>query len=209
MSPNTLLPPRMRQCGAEEQTPMSNSHWPHTYIAERPFFNLFGRTFKILSDGELVFYVQQKLFKLKEAINVYSDATKSHSRLEIQARNVIDFSATYDVTDTETHECVGSLSRKGLRSMFRDTWLIHNTDGTEIGKIEEDSGFLAIIRRMFLKIIPQTFHVSVGDTRVGTIRQHFNLFKLVYEVNIQRDSLDPRLGIAASVLLLAIEGRQN
>lgn len=188
---------------------MSTDHWPHTYVAERPFFNLFGRTFKIFSNGALVFYVQQKLFKLKEAINVYSGPDKKHSRLEIQARNVIDFSATYDVTDSETHERVGSLSRKGLRSMFRDTWLIHDINDSEIGKIEEDSGLLAIIRRLFLKIIPQTFHVSVGDNRVGTIRQRFNLFKLVYEVNIERDSLDPRLGVAASVLLLAIEGRQN
>lgn len=188
---------------------MTTPHWPHTYVAERPFFSLFGRTFKILSNGELVFYVQQKLFKLKEAINVYSDSSKEHSRLEIKARNVIDFSATYDVTDSETQEHVGSLSRKGFRSMFRDTWLIQTNDGTEIGKIEEDSGILAIIRRLFLKIIPQTFHVSVGNERVGTIQQRFNLFKLVYKVNIQRDSLDPRLAIAASVLLLAIEGRQT
>jgi len=188
---------------------MSEPHWPHTYIAERPFFNLFGRTFKIFAQGSLVFYVQQKLFKLKEVIHVYSDDSKKHSRLEIRARNMIDFSATYDVTDTATAERVGSLSRKGLRSMFRDTWLIHNAGGDEIGKIEEDTGLLAIIRRLLLKIIPQTFHVSVDGTIVGTIRQRFNLFKLVYDVNIPRDSLDPRLGIAASVLLLAIEGRQS
>ena len=188
---------------------MQPNEWPTHYIAEKPWFNLFGRTYKIFQNGQLSFYVRQKLFRLKEAINVYSDESMQHVRPKIQARNVIDFSATYDVTDETTQERVGSFSRKGFRSMLRDTWTILDVDGLEIGQIKEDSTLLAVIRRVFLKLIPQTFHVSIHGAEAGIIKQRFNIFKLVYDVNIKPEHLDPRLGVAASVLLMAIEGRQK
>ena len=188
---------------------MQSNEWPTQYVAEKPWFNLFGRTYKIFHNGQLSFYVRQKLFRLKEAINVYSDASMQHVKLKIQARNVIDFSATYDVTDEATQERVGSFSRKGFRSMLRDTWTIHDVDGLEIGHIREDSTLLAVIRRVLLKLIPQTFHVSINGTEVGIIKQRFNIFKLVYDVSIKPEHLDPRLGVAATVLLMAIEGRQQ
>ena len=188
---------------------MASTEWPSHYIAEKPFFNPFGRTFKIFSGGALRFYVRQKMFRLKEAINVYADERMDAVRLRIKARNVIDFAATYDVTDAEDGALVGSLARKGFRSMLRDTWVIVDPDGNPFGEIREDSALTALIRRIFLSLIPQTFHVSVHGTQVGVIKQRFNLFKIVYDVSIPPDRLDPRLSVAASVLIMAIEGRQQ
>jgi uncharacterized protein YxjI len=188
---------------------MQEPQWPTQFVAEKPLFNLFGRTYKIFHNGTLAFYVRQKLFRLKEAIKVYSDDSMQHIKLEIQARNVIDFSATYDVTDSETRERVGSFARKGFRSMVRDTWTIMNAEGVEIGQIREDSALVAMIRRILLNLIPQTFHMTVNNEDAGTIKQRFNLFKLVFDVTLNTERIDPRLGVAASVLLLAIEGRQK
>ena len=104
---------------------------------------------------------------------------------------------------------VGSLARKGFRSMLRDTWVIVDPAGNAFGEIREDSALTALIRRIFLSLIPQTFHVSVHGTQVGVIKQRFNLFKIVYDVSVPPDRLDPRLSVAASVLIMAIEGRQQ
>ena len=63
-----------------------------------------------------------------------------------------------------------------------------------------------------LPIIPQTFAIRIGETAVGMIKQRFSLFRLVYDVDFSSapaGSLDPRLGVAGVVLLLAIEGRQD
>jgi uncharacterized protein YxjI len=188
---------------------MTATEWPAQFKAEKPFFNFFGRTFRIHHNGQLSFYVRQKMFRLKEAIKVYSDDSMNHLRLEIQARSVIDFSATYDVTDSETGAAVGSLSRQGFKSMVRDTWTIRNASGDEIGMIQEDSRLLALLRRFMFNIIPQTFNVFAHGQQIGAIRQRFNLLKLVFDVDLNAERLDPRLGVAASVLLLAIEGRQN
>ena len=40
--------------------------------------------------------------------------------LSIQARQIIDFSAAYDVYDGSTGSKVGALKRKGMKSILRD-----------------------------------------------------------------------------------------
>jgi hypothetical protein len=172
-------------------------------------FRLFWSIYRIWQDGSLKFYARQRAFRLKEAIDVYTDSTQSHCPLQIRARNVIDFSATYDVTDTTTGEAVGSLQRQGMKSFLRDSWIIRSCQGDEIGRIVEDSGALALFRRLFFRWIPQAFHITVHGQPAGTIQQRFRFFKLTYDVDHEHGSLDNRLGIAASILLLAIEGRQK
>ena len=159
---------------------MQTLDWPTHYVAEKPLLNLFGRTYKIFQNGVLSFYVRQKLFRLKEAIKVYSDASMRHMKLEIQARNVIDFSATYDVTDALTQRHIGSFARKGFRSLMRDTWTILDADGIEIGQIQEESAMIAIFRRIFLSLIPQTFHVTINGEEAGTIKQRFHFFPFFF-----------------------------
>jgi uncharacterized protein YxjI len=181
------------------------------YVAKKAMFSFMGSAFRLFSPtGELAFFVKQKAFKLKEEITVCADEAQQNPRLRIKARSIMDVSATYDVTDAASGSVVGALRRKGLKSIIRDEWAILNND-QEVGKVIEDSGFLAILRRIF-PIIPQTFKVSMGDVEVGMIKQRFNPFQLAYDVDFSADTgnkLDRRLAVATVVLLLAIEGRQK
>ena len=188
-----------------------SSDWPTTYVARRALFNFLGKTFRIFVGGQLAFFVKQKAFKLKEDIVVYADAGQTDARLQIRARSIMDFSATYDVLDSRTGETIGAFQRQGVRSLFRDTWNILGANDAVVGQVVEDTGMLAFLRRL-LPIIPQSFEMSLGEQTVGSIRQRFNPFSLVYDVETratQDGGLDPRLGVAASILLLAIEGRQK
>ncbi len=188
------------------------SQWPTRFVAKRAFFNFLGVRFRIYVDNKLVFFVKQKAFKLKEEITVYADEAQKHPRLTINARSIIDFSATYDVTDTQTGQKVGALQRQGVKSMFRDEWHILDTQDSPTHTVLEDSGMLALVRRFFFNLIPQKFVVKAGETQVGMMKQRFNPFLHVYDVDMHstdNSELNPRLGIAAAVLLLAIEGRQS
>jgi len=182
------------------------------YVAKKALLSFLGSSFRLYDTaGNLAFFVKQKAFKLKEEITVYADEGQKDAQLSIKARSVVDFSATYDVTDSKSGENVGALRREGVKSMFRDEWTLLDGNGNELGKVKEDSGVLAIIRRLFLKIIPQTFRVTIGDSEVGIIKQKFNPFQLGYDVDFSKaeSQIDPRLSVATVVLLLAIEGRQN
>lgn len=181
------------------------------YVAKKALFSFLGAAFRLYTqEGELAFFVKQKAFKLKEEITVFGDEAMKDAKLTIQARTAMDVSATYDVTEVATGENVGALQRKGLKSLFMDEWNILDSDGNAIGTIKESSALMAMLSRV-IKLIPQTYNITIGETQAGVIKQRFNPFQLAYDVDFGTGdaSVDPRLGVAGVVLLLAIEGRQQ
>jgi len=182
------------------------------FVARKAFFKVFGNTFRIFGpEGNLRFYVKQKAFRLKERITVYADEGQKQAMLGIQARQVLDISAVYDITDLATGDKVGAMRRKGLKSIIRDEWSILGPTDAEVGTVKEDSGLLALIRRFLTNLVPQTFVVTLHGRPAGQIKQRFNPFILTYDVDFAaaQGGLDPRMGVAMTVLLLAVEGRQN
>jgi uncharacterized protein YxjI len=184
-----------------------------TYLLKRQAIALTGR-FRIYDPmGNLVLFSEQKMFKLREDIRVYSDESKSQEVLLIQARQIIDFSAAYDVIDAATQMKVGALRRKGWRSMMRDEWEVLDVNDQPIGLLLEDSVGYALLRRLLLgSLLPQNYDVLFGETRVADLKQRFNLFRYELDLDFSMDTaqrLDRRLGVAAGILLAAIEGRQS
>jgi hypothetical protein len=182
-------------------------------MIRRKVLKIIGASFHIYNpNGGLEFYVKQKGFKLKEDIRVYTGEDMTKAVLLIQARKMLDISATYDVVDTITFQKVGALRRKGIKSILKDEWLILDCNDNEVGTIKEDSTALALIRRFLTNLVPQTFEGVLNFRKVFEFRQKFNPFIQKIDVDFSYDRekiLDKRLGIAAAVLLCSIEGRQN
>jgi hypothetical protein len=187
-----------------------------TYTVRRKVFKLFGNAFHVYdAQGRLLFYSKQKAFKLREDIRLYTGEDMQTEVLHIQARQIIDFSAAYDVYDSMGRQKVGALKRKGWKSLVRDEWILMDASDREIGVVKEDSTGLALLRRFVDAVsffFPQKFHVEVAGRPVCLIKQHFNpfVYKLTLDFSANTQGLlDPRMGIAAGLLLAAIEGRQD
>jgi hypothetical protein len=181
------------------------------YQVRRKVFKIFGGSFDVYGeDGSLVLFASQKAFKLKEDIRLYGDKQKNEELLVIKARNIIDFSAAYDVEDPATGRKIGAFKRRGWSSLLRDQWIVMDVNDVEVGFIREDSAAMALLRR-FLPLIPQKYHCEVNGAEVCTYRQNLNPF--VYKLNIDFSDAgtapDKRLTIAGAVLLAAIEGKQS
>lgn len=180
-----------------------------SYVIRRKVLKLIGAAFHIYNPSEeLAFYVNQKGFKLKEDIRIFTDETMSQEVISIKSRNIVDISATYDVIDTGTGEKVGSLRRKGLKSILKDEWIILDSYDNQIGTIKEDNIGLALLRRV-IGIIPQSFVGKTNNSNVFTLKQNFNPFVQKINLDFIDSSFDKRLGIAASILICSIEGRQG
>lgn len=184
-----------------------------TYLLKRQVLALTGKFRFYDPAGSLVMFSEQKMFRLREDIRVYDGEDKTREVLSIQARQIIDFSAAYDVVDTEANQKVGVLRRKGLRSILRDEWEVLDANDRLIGQLFEDSVGLALLRRLLLgSWLPQNYDLTVGETRVADLRQNFNLFRYELNLDFSMDTamrLDRRLGIAAGVLLATVEGKQD
>jgi len=191
---------------------MSDSFSHQKYLVRRKILKLFGAAFHIYDpDGNVAFYSKMKAFKLKENIRLYTGEDMQEEVLTIKARSILDFSAAYDVVDPTTNEKVGALKRKGLKSILKDEWIFMDAGDREIGLIKEDSTFLALFRRVLTSLVPQTYNGFIGDTQVCTFKQNFNPFVIKIALDFSQDTqnlLDRRLGIAAAILLCAVEGKQ-
>lgn len=191
-----------------------NSIFQHpTYLLKRQAIALTGK-FRFYDPlGNLVMFSEQKMFRWKEDIRVYADEEKTREVLSIKARQIMDFSAAYDVVDTEMNQKVGALRRKGFRSLFRDEWEVLDENDNVKGLLFEDSMGLAMLRRLVLgSWLPQNYDITFGTMRVADLKQNFNLFR--YELNLDfsmdvSHMLDRRIGIAAGILLAAVEGKQS
>lgn len=85
-------------------------------------------TFKVLAiarqlsltdaTGNLIFYVKQKAFKLKEAVTVFADEAQTRPWFHISADRVLDFNANYSFADY-TGKNFGSMRRLGRKSLWK------------------------------------------------------------------------------------------
>jgi hypothetical protein len=186
----------------------------HTqYEIRRQAFKLAGGAFRIYDpSGQLVLFANQKAFRIREDIRLYTDESMQTEALAITTRQIIDWSASYDVVDSASQQKIGALRRRGLASMAQDYWVVLDAEEHEIGHVQEDSLLLALVRRFVTSLLPQRFHMVVDGATVATFSQNFNPFVLKLAVDFSMDdtrTLDRRLGLAAGVLLCAIEGRQG
>ncbi|MEJ5225290.1 MAG: hypothetical protein WHV44_12605 [Anaerolineales bacterium] len=182
------------------------------YVLKRQSIALTGKFRFYDPAGNLVLFSEQKMFKLREDIRVYADESKNHEVLIIKARSIIDFSAAYDVIDAASGQKVGALRRKGLKSILRDEWEVLDVNDSVVGLLFEDNMTLALLRRLVVGwLLPQNYDLTFGEQRLADFKQRFNPFRYELDIDLTMNDgrLDPRLALAAGILLAAIEGRQE
>jgi len=187
-----------------------------SYMIRQKVMKILGEEFHIYSDESMenmIGYSKQKALKLKEDIRVYSDESQSTELLSIKQKGILDFTGSFGIVDGQTGDSLGSMKRKGLKSMLVDSWFILDSEGNEVGTLGEDSGGKALIRRFvpFASLLmPQQFVLRMnGASGEVTFTQKINpvVHKLVVS-GVSSSGIDPRIAASAAVLLIAIEGRQ-
>ncbi len=89
------------------------------------------------ADGNNVFYIKQKLFKLKENIEIFTDSTKTQKLYTVKADRVIDFSPEFTLYDANESP-VGSVKRHGRKSIWKSTYDIKIGNMLELKVTEHD-----------------------------------------------------------------------
>ena len=90
------------------------------------------------ANANLIFYVKQKAFKLKEAVTVFADAEQQQPLYHINANKILDFSANYQFTDRNGAPA-GSIRRQGMRSIWRASYDIYDERNNHVMSIKEEN----------------------------------------------------------------------
>ena len=177
------------------------------YIIRRKFWSFMERVFRVFTgDGQLIMYIQHPLLKLREEFMVYADEAKTRPLLKVKSQQVIAVNFSYVVSDAQTGQVLGSVQKKGLRSLFRDKFILLDPLGLEIGYAEEQGHSLL---RRFFPILTSKHAVFVGGKQVAYIQQLFRFFTKEFTVDTQPSSVDPRFVLAVALLALIAEARRE
>jgi hypothetical protein len=72
--------------------------------------------------GNLIWYVKQKAFKLKEQVTVFADREQTRPLFEINADRMLDFSARYNIRAAGSGMEIGGIQRRGMRSLWKSSY---------------------------------------------------------------------------------------
>lgn len=184
------------------------------YTIRQKILKIFGASFHIYDErGEVIGFCNQKAFRFREKLVLYTDDSSSEELLTIQARTILDFGTTYDV-DLPDGSRLGSVRRKGLKSMLRDEWVVLDSAEAEVATLKEDSMGLAVVRRVIdvvAFLVPQKFELTDQAGRgLATYRTHFNPFVYRLGIAVHDDkTIDEMMVLTVGFLVAAIEGRQS
>jgi uncharacterized protein YxjI len=171
--------------------------------------------------GNLMAMAQQKRLAFKEKFTMYTDGTKSQVAFEMQARQVLDFGARYDIRDANG-QVLGTVGKDFKSSLLRSTWLVFRPGEEEKPALiaQERSLPLAIIRRIwgFLPIVGDfpffiKYHFDFTDqanNEVAATYEKTTTFRDYYRLTIKSgaaEELDPRVLISLGILMDAAQSR--
>ncbi len=101
--------------------------------------------------GNIVAYVRQKMFKLKEDIQIFSDESRTKLNYSIKADQWIDFSAAYSFFDQGGQE-FGKIARKGWRSIWKAEYEIIDQHQQIQYHVREENGWIKVMDSMLGEI---------------------------------------------------------
>lgn len=171
--------------------------------------------------GAMVAFAQQKRFAFKEAFTMYADDSKQQISFTVKARQVLDFGARYDVTDTDG-KLLGTIGKAFKSSLLRSTWHIFapGIEDKPLLVVQERSQALAIFRRVwdfvpYIGDIPflLKYHFDMSDPDNGQVAATYEkttLWRDHYKLSVVgggAEAIDPRVLMSMGVLLDAMQGR--
>ena len=102
------------------------------------------------ASGNMLMYIKQKMFKLKEKVEIYSDQNQSSLMFRIEADRMIDWSANYHFTDAQGNDW-GSVRRKGMKSLWSAHYEVIQ-DGQIDMTIQEESPMKKVLESLLGEI---------------------------------------------------------
>jgi uncharacterized protein YxjI len=141
--------------------------------------------------GNSVLFVKQKMFRLREKVEVFSDASLKNKLFEIAADRIIDFSANYSFT-TADGQPWGGVRRRGMRSLWSTHYQIID-DGQVDMEIHEESpmkrffesllGEIPILGFIFIYILNPSYLITRADgTPVLRAVKKPSIFERYFEI---------------------------
>jgi uncharacterized protein YxjI len=198
---------------------MNNLSFPLKFVFKiSTFSNDFTATD---ATGKTVAYVKQKMFKLKEAISIYEDESKTKVNFKINADKWIDFSTAYSFTDAEGKE-LGKVARKGWASIWKAKYELIDQHQKLQYHIREENAWVKVIDSLMGEIPvlgmftgylfnPSYIVTDLNGANVARLKKEASFFGRKFEVNklTDIDTDDEQRILLGLMMMILLERRRG
>jgi len=98
--------------------------------------------------GAEVAFVRQKLFKLKEEVQVFNNESRSQLNFTVKANTWLDFSASYVFYDNKQLE-LGRIVRRGWKSLWKSAYDIYDERQQQDFSVNEENPLVKVFDGLF------------------------------------------------------------
>ncbi len=171
--------------------------------------------------GKTIAYVRQKMFKLKEDIELFNDESKTKVNYRIKADRWLDFSAAYAFFDANNTE-LGKIARKGWRSIWKASYEIIDQHGNQQYTITEKNAWVKVwdsilgeipILGMFTGYLfnPTYILADLKDQPIVQLKKQPSFFGKEFEVSLlgQIDEDDDDRIVLGLMMMILLERRRG
>jgi hypothetical protein len=161
--------------------------------------------------GNVVLYVKQKAFKIKEDVAVFADAQQSRQLYTIKADRILDFNARYTFADAQGTQ-FGAVKRQGVKSLFKSHYDVLEGE-TVLLSVTEENPWIKVVDQLVGEIpvvgmfTGYLFHPSYLMSRAGgapvlRLKKEPALFESSFTIQKLADNLAPKEETSALLALL-------
>jgi len=166
-------------------------------------------------------YVKQRLFKLKEAINIFTDESKTNLIYTIAANKWIDFNAVYTIKDSNGND-LGSVGRKGAASLWRANYEIFDKNKQFRYRVHEKTGWTRVWDGLFKQIPlisiftgyffnPSYNLININEQTVAVLKKEASFFGREFNIEKLSNSIneDTELVLLGLMMMILLERRRG
>ncbi|UOO76013.1 hypothetical protein LVJ85_08120 [Neisseria sp. Dent CA1/247] len=173
------------------------------------------------AQGEEVAYTRQKIFKIKESIEIFRNGSRSERLYTIDADRIIDFNANYTVRDA-AGRTIGSIKRSGMKSLWKTSYTLSDAAGSPRYTLHEENPWVAVLDGIVGEIpilgmltgyfLNPTYTIATSDgCETYRLKKNASFFerKFSLEKTTQAPAEDDVLVLNAAMLLMLLERRDG
>lgn len=94
--------------------------------------------------GQTRLYVRQKALALREDVKIFEDESQERQLYQLNADRMLDWSANYRIRTTDGRD-IGTVRRQGMRSLWKATYEVTNSEGGVVAAIREESAWVKVL----------------------------------------------------------------
>lgn len=167
--------------------------------------------------GHEIAYTRQKIFKIKESVQIFRNSSRNELLFTVKADRIIDFNASYTVRDA-AENVLGSIKRSGVKSLWKTSYTVHDAAGRQLYSLQEKNPWIAVLDGLLSEVpivgtlsgylFNPSYSVTDGSGgEVFTLKKEPSFFERKFSLhkNGGASSADDILVLNAAMMLMLLE----